>query len=63
MQSLRQAGYENVEYLKGSIEAEELQHKLANVHFLGIRSRTQLTEAVFAAAPKLLAVGGFPGRL
>ena len=33
--------------------------RIADVHFLGIRSRTQLTAEVFAAAQKLVAVGAF----
>ncbi|MCI5106914.1 MAG: phosphoglycerate dehydrogenase, partial [Pseudomonadales bacterium] len=51
--------YENVEYLKTSLETEELKRKIANAHFVGIRSRTQLSEEVFEAAQKLLAVGCF----
>jgi D-3-phosphoglycerate dehydrogenase len=59
LHTLRQAGYENIEYLKTSLEEEELKEKIANAHFVGIRSRTQLTESVFEAASKLLAVGCF----
>jgi D-3-phosphoglycerate dehydrogenase len=59
LNTLRQAGYENIEYLKTSLEEEELKEKIANAHFVGIRSRTQLTESVFEAATKLLAVGCF----
>ncbi len=32
---------------------------ISDAHFVGIRSRTQLTEDVFAAAKKLVAVGCF----
>ena len=35
------------------------QRKIADAHFVGIRSRTQLTEEVFAQAHKLVAVGCF----
>ena len=56
---LSQAGYTNVEALPGALEGEALKAKLADVHFLGIRSRTQLTADVFAAAPKLVSVGAF----
>ncbi len=59
LQTLAKSGYENVEYLKTSLETEELKQKIANAHFVGIRSRTQLTEEVFEAAQKLLAVGCF----
>ena len=53
---LSQAGYRNVEALPGALEGDALKAKLADVHFLGIRSRTQLTAEVFAAAPKLVGV-------
>lgn len=56
---LSDAGYTNVEALSGALEGEELKRKIADVHFVGIRSRTQLTEEVFAAAQKLVAVGCF----
>ena len=56
---LSQAGYTNVEALPGALEGDALKAKLADVHFLGIRSRTQLTADVFAAAPKLVSVGAF----
>ena len=59
LDTLTKAGYDNVEYLKTSLEGDELKEKIANAHFVGIRSRTQLTEEVFAAANKLLAVGCF----
>ena len=56
---LQQAGYSNIEYHKGSLSGEELQSAIADAHFVGIRSRTQLTEEVFSAAKKLIAVGCF----
>ena len=59
LDTLAKAGYDNIEYLKTSVEGDELKAKIANAHFVGIRSRTQLTEEVFAAAEKLLAVGCF----
>ncbi|MCI5107965.1 MAG: phosphoglycerate dehydrogenase, partial [Pseudomonadales bacterium] len=40
LETLAKAGYENVEYLKTSLETEELKRKIANAHFVGIRSRT-----------------------
>lgn len=52
-------GYENIEYLKTSLAEAELIEKVQDVHMIGIRSRTQLTEAVIAAADKLIAVGCF----
>ncbi|MGF1726957.1 phosphoglycerate dehydrogenase [Photobacterium nomapromontoriensis] len=56
---LQQAGYSNIEYHKGSLSGDELQTAIADAHFVGIRSRTQLTEEVFSAAKKLIAVGCF----
>ncbi len=57
--TLNQAGYTNIEYLKTSLSEEQLIEKVRNVHFIGIRSRTQLTRKVFEAADKLQAVGCF----
>ena len=59
LDTLNRAGYDNVEYLKTSLTEDELKKRITNAHFVGIRSRTQLTEGVFAAANKLLAVGCF----
>ena len=57
--ALHQAGYTNIEYLKTSLPEDELVEKIRDVHFIGIRSRTQLTARVFEAAAKLQAVGCF----
>lgn len=57
--TLHNAGYTKIEYLKTSLSEEKLIEKIRDVHFIGIRSRTQLTSAVFAAAEKLQAVGCF----
>ncbi|WP_275286487.1 phosphoglycerate dehydrogenase [Halomonas elongata] len=53
------AGYTNIEHLSTSLDEESLIEKIRDVHFIGIRSRTQLNERVFAAAEKLVAVGCF----
>lgn len=57
--TLQAAGYTNIEYLKTAVSESELVEKVKDVHFIGIRSRTQLTQRVFAAANKLVAVGCF----
>ncbi|HLT13246.1 MAG TPA: phosphoglycerate dehydrogenase [Marinobacter sp.] len=57
--TLNAAGYTNIEYLSHSLGEEELIEKVADAHFVGIRSRTQLTANVFEAAKKLVAVGCF----
>jgi D-3-phosphoglycerate dehydrogenase len=56
---LHAAGYTNVEYLKTALPEDELIAKIKDAHFVGIRSRTQLTRRVFENAPKLIAVGCF----
>ena len=59
VETLNSNGYTNVEYLKTSLSEEDLIEKVKDVHFIGIRSRTQITEAVVQAAEKLVAVGCF----
>ena len=56
---LRAAGYSQIDSLPGSPSDDELRLKLADAHFVGIRSRTQLTAEVLAHAPKLIAIGCF----
>ena len=56
---LTSQGYTNIEQLKGALTGDELKAAVADAHVIGIRSRTQLTEEIFAAADKLLAVGCF----
>ncbi|AVQ83931.1 phosphoglycerate dehydrogenase [Variovorax sp. PMC12] len=56
---IREAGYSQIETLPKALQGEELKAKLADVHFLGIRSQSQLTADVLSAAPKLVAVGCF----
>jgi len=57
--TLLNAGYTNFETLSTSLTEADLIEKIRDVHFIGIRSRTQLNERVFAAAEKLTAVGCF----
>jgi len=57
--ALRAADYTNVELLPRALEGQELLDKIADVHFVGVRSRTQLTAEVLAHAHKLVAVGCF----
>ena len=52
-------GYSEVERLKKALGPDELKRRLAGVHMLGIRSRTQLTADVLEAADRLIAVGCF----
>ena len=55
--TLNAAGYTNIDYRKTALEGEALKEAIKDAHFIGIRSRTQLTEEVFEAANKLIAVG------
>ena len=57
--ALQQSGYSNIEEHKTALPLKELKVAIANAHFVGIRSRTQLTQEVFDAAKKLVAVGCF----
>jgi D-3-phosphoglycerate dehydrogenase / 2-oxoglutarate reductase len=53
------AGYTNVTRLTKALDGEALREALQGVHIVGIRSRTKLTEEVFEAADRLIAVGCF----
>ena len=55
--TLKAAGYTNIDYHKGSLPDEELKKAIADAHFIGIRSRTQLTADVLRHAHKLVAIG------
>ncbi|GLR71035.1 phosphoglycerate dehydrogenase [Agaribacter marinus] len=59
LETLQNAGYNNIEALKTSLPEDELIEKIKDAHFVGIRSRTQLTENVIEHAKKLVAVGCF----
>ncbi|MDO4705007.1 MAG: phosphoglycerate dehydrogenase [Comamonadaceae bacterium] len=59
VQVLEQDGYTNVEVLPGAMQGQELAEKIADAHFVGIRSRTQVTAEVLESARKLVAVGCF----
>lgn len=58
-EQLREHGYTNLVEAKTALQGEALASALEDVHILGIRSRTQLTEAVLKQAPRLMAVGCF----
>ena len=59
IESLNDAGYHNIEIHPKALSGDELIHAVRDAHFIGIRSRTQLTREVLAAAQKLVAVGCF----
>ncbi len=57
--TLHASGYTNIDYIKTALEEDELIEKIQDAHFVGLRSRTQLTRRVFENAPKLIAAGCF----
>jgi D-3-phosphoglycerate dehydrogenase / 2-oxoglutarate reductase len=59
VQLFKQNGYTNVKKLGGAISEEDLIKEVKDVHLLGIRSKTQITEKVLEAAKKLQAIGAF----
>jgi len=59
LEELKAKGYSNIEYIKTSLSNDDLIAKIADVHFVGIRSRTQLTDEVLSHATKLVAIGCF----
>src|SRR5579859_245185 len=59
VQALAASGYTNVKRLPKALDEAELIQKVKGVHLLGIRSRTQITEAVLEAADRLVTLGCF----
>ncbi|MDT7777721.1 MAG: D-3-phosphoglycerate dehydrogenase / 2-oxoglutarate reductase [Acidobacteriota bacterium] len=57
--ALIDGGYTGIKKISGALSEEELADAVRGVHILGIRSKTRVTERVFAAADRLLAVGCF----
>lgn len=59
VQQFKQNGYVNVRKLSGALSEDELIKEIKDVHLIGIRSKTNITAKVLAAAPKLQAIGCF----
>ncbi len=59
IEQFRQQGYANVRKVKGALSEAELIEAVKDVHLLGIRSKTKITQKVLDAAPKLQAIGCF----
>lgn len=53
------AGYAHTRKVSGALSEEQLINEIKDVHLLGIRSKTQVTAGVLAAAKKLQAIGCF----
>jgi D-3-phosphoglycerate dehydrogenase len=56
---IRAAGYTNLTRFSKALEGPDLLAALEGVHIVGIRSRTRLTEEVFAASDRLMCAGCF----
>lgn len=57
--TLKKGGYHNIEYITHALDEDLLIEKVKDARFIGIRSRTQLTKKVLAAAERLAAIGCF----
>jgi D-3-phosphoglycerate dehydrogenase len=52
-------GYDNIERVAGALSEDDLIKAVKDVHLLGIRSKTKVSEKVLASAKKLQAIGCF----
>jgi D-3-phosphoglycerate dehydrogenase len=59
VQQIKDQGYANVKRLTGALSEEQLIDAIKDVHLLGIRSKTQITQRILDAATKLQAIGCF----
>ncbi|MGV6807499.1 MAG: phosphoglycerate dehydrogenase, partial [bacterium] len=58
-ETLQRNGYSAIKTSPAAMTEDELVEKIRGVHFIGIRSRTQITRRVLEAADKLIGVGCF----
>ncbi len=56
---LKDAGYENIDYLPHALSEEELLNIIGDYHFIGGRSRTRFPAHVLAKATKLMGLGTY----
>lgn len=59
VQTIKDSGYASVKKLNGALSEDELMKEIKDVHLLGIRSKTQITQKILDAATKLQAIGCF----
>jgi D-3-phosphoglycerate dehydrogenase len=59
VEALNRDGYHHLETHAQALAGDELSAAIHDAHFVGLRSRSQLTEAVLSQAPKLTAIGCF----
>ena len=55
----KDAGYANIKKISGALSEDQLINEIKQVHMVGIRSKTQITEKVLQHAEKLQAIGCF----
>ncbi|HWB63219.1 MAG TPA: phosphoglycerate dehydrogenase [Chitinophagales bacterium] len=57
VEEFKESGYASVRKVTGALSEKELMAEIKDVHLLGIRSKTQITEKVLSKANKLLGIG------
>ncbi len=55
----KDAGYADIKKISGALSEDQLINEIKQVHMVGIRSKTQITEKVLQHAEKLQAIGCF----
>jgi D-3-phosphoglycerate dehydrogenase len=59
VKNFKQSGYVKVDKITKALTEDQLVEEIKDVHILGIRSKTQITPRILAAAKKLQAIGCF----
>jgi D-3-phosphoglycerate dehydrogenase len=59
VKEFNEAGYKNVEVVSKALSEKELAAIIGDIHVLGIRSKTNITQKVIDNAQKLLSIGCF----
>lgn len=59
VEAFNRDGYHQLETHAKALSGAELVEAIGNAHFVGLRSRTRLSEEVLNQAPKLIAIGCF----
>jgi D-3-phosphoglycerate dehydrogenase len=59
IKTFRDAGYSDIKKVSGALSEDQLIQEIRNVHLIGIRSKTQITDRVLQHAEKLQAIGCF----
>ena len=57
VEEFKEAGYSNIKKLSGALSEKDLIAEIKDVHLLGIRSKTQITDKILLRANKLLGIG------